>query len=156
MVAPMNPSSDPYLSVVVASRNDDHGGDPLRRTQIFVNALFDQCQEYRLPAEIILVDWNPPRDRPGLHEALSWAKSNPYCSARVICVPPELHERLDYASKLPLFQMIAKNAGIRNARGDFVLATNMDILFSEELIEWMAKRQLDPRRYYRVDRYDVE
>ena len=29
--------------------------------------------------------------------------------------------------------MIAKNVGIRRARGEFVLATNIDILFSSEL-----------------------
>ena len=41
----MNPPSvsasasptDPYLSVVVTTRNDDHGGDPLKRLQAFVN-----------------------------------------------------------------------------------------------------------------------
>jgi hypothetical protein len=51
--------------------------------------------------------------------------------------------------------MIGKNAGIRRARGEFVLATNIDILFSPELIAFMAKRALQPEKMYRIDRYDV-
>jgi hypothetical protein len=51
--------------------------------------------------------------------------------------------------------MIAKNAGIRRARGQFVLATNLDIVFSPELMQFLASRQLDPRAMYRMDRYDV-
>ena len=34
--------------------------------------------------------------------------------------------------------MIAKNAGIRRARGQFVLATNIDIIFSNELVGFLG------------------
>ena len=52
--------------------------------------------------------------------------------------------------------MIGKNAGIRRARGEFILATNIDILFSSELMEFLAARRLDRDRMYRIDRHDVE
>jgi hypothetical protein len=148
--------AQPYLSVVAASRNDDHGGDPLRRTQIFVNCFARQCEKHRLPAEIILVDWNPVPDRPGLAAVLTLPPGTSYCSARVITVPTALHARIKYGEKLPFFQMIAKNAGIRRARGRFVLATNIDIIFSDELMAFLARQELDPRRQYRVDRYDIQ
>jgi len=151
----MKPSDSPYLSIVAASRNDEHGGDPLRRTQIFINALFAQCQKHRLPAELILVDWNPPAERPRLEGALDFSLSNEYCAPRVIVVPPVIHQQLEYGDKLPFFQMIAKNVGIRHARGRFVLATNIDILFSDELMAYLATQRLNPRRLYRVNRYDV-
>ncbi len=51
--------------------------------------------------------------------------------------------------------MMAKNAGIRRARGRFVLATNIDIIFSDELVGFLAERKLEPRRMYRIDRHDV-
>jgi hypothetical protein len=51
--------------------------------------------------------------------------------------------------------MIAKNVGIRRARGDFILATNIDIIFSDELMRFIARQKLDPKRLYRVDRYDI-
>ncbi len=148
-------SNAPYLSVVVTSRNDDHGGNLLRRTQIFINGLLEQCRRHRLSAELIMVEWNPPADKPRLAEALSWPQGNGYCSVRIIEVPPELHRRFSHSERLPLFQMIAKNVGIRRARGRFVLATNIDILFSDELMRFLASKRLSPRHFYRVDRYDV-
>src|SRR5207237_808326 len=120
--------ADPYLSVVVTSRNDDHGQSLLRRMQTFVNALIGQCKRHGLRAELVLVEWNPPADRPRFIEALRWPEDTGPCQVRIIEVPPELHARFRHAENLPLFQMIAKNVGIRRARGRYVLATNIDIL----------------------------
>ena len=71
-------------------------------------------------------------------------------------MPARLHDRLKYADRLPLFQMIAKNAGIRRARGQFILATNIDLIFSDELIRFISRQQLDPDQMLRVDRYDIQ
>jgi hypothetical protein len=146
----------PYISVVTASRNDDHGGDPLHRTQIFINCFAQQCDKHKLPAELILVDWNPVPDRPGLAAVLTLPPRSEYCSARVISVPAALHDTIKYGDRLAFFQMIAKNVAIRRARGDFVLATNIDIIFSDELVAFLARRTLDSMRMYRVDRYDIK
>lgn len=148
--------AQPYLTVIAASRNDDHGGDPLRRTQVFINSLARQCEKYRLPAELILVDWNPVAGRPGLAAVLQLPENCPHLTARVITVPTALHQRIKYGEKLPFFQMIAKNAGLRRARGRFVLATNIDIIFSDELMAFIGRQQLDPAKQYRVDRYDIQ
>jgi len=145
----------PYLSVVAASRNDDHGGDPLARTQIFINTFARQCEKYRLPAELILVDWNPVAGRPGLAGVLQLPAEASYCQARIITVPAVLHDRLKYADRLTFFQMIAKNVGIRRARGKFILATNIDIILSDELFRFISRQQLDPGKMLRVDRYDI-
>ena len=53
-------------------------------------------------------------------------------------MPPGVHRRYQYSEALPLYQMIAKNVGIRRARGQFVLATNIDIIFSDELVEYLS------------------
>jgi len=148
-------SSLPYISVVAASRNDDHGGDPLIRTQIFINCFARQCEKYCLPAELILVDWNPVEARPGLAGVLQLPPEASYCQARVITVPAELHHGFKYADRLAFFQMIAKNVGIRRARGKFILATNIDIIFSDELMRHIARQQLEPTKMLRVDRYDI-
>ena len=149
----MKPAA-PYLSVVATARNDNHGGDLLLRMQTFINGVAEQCARHRLDAEVIVVEWNPPPDRPRLAEALTWPE-NPWCAMRIIEVPPEVHARLEHSDRLPLFQMIAKNVGIRRARGEFVLATNVDILFPDELIEELSRRELQYDRYYVVDRHDV-
>src|SRR5260370_13376710 len=147
--------TDPYLSVVVTSRNDDHGQSLLRRMQTFVNALIGQCKRHGLRAELVLVEWNPPPDRPRFIEALRWPEKTDPCQVRIIEVPPELHQRFRYSENLPLFQMIAKNVGIRRARGRFIVATNIDILLSDELMRALARGQLRRGRMYRIDRHDV-
>jgi hypothetical protein len=154
-VLPAIPDSRaPYLSVVVTTRNDDHGGDPLKRLQAFVNCFDEQCKRTGLDAELIVIEWNPPADRP-LVSSLLRLPSPSACTYRFIDVPPELHGQLAFADVLPLFQMIAKNVGIRRARGQFILATNIDIILSNELVEFIASRQLQLRRMYRVDRHDI-
>src|SRR5579871_2270747 len=99
----------PYLSVVATARNDDHGGNLLRRMQIFVDAWINQAKRHQLPCELILVEWNPPEDRERLATALRWPSETGPCQVRIIEVPAEVHARYRYASVLPLYQMIAKN-----------------------------------------------
>jgi hypothetical protein len=145
----------PLLSVVVAARNDDHGKNMLHRMQIFVTGFLEQARRHTLASELIIVEWNPPAGRPRLIDALFWEGADGPCRVRIIEVPPAVHRRYPHADRLPLFQMIAKNVGIRRARGRFVLCTNIDLLFSDALIELCASGRLDPRCLYRVDRLDV-
>jgi hypothetical protein len=145
----------PYLSVVATSRNDEHGGNLLRRMQMFIDGLIAQCRRYGLDCELILVEWNPPQYRPRFAEALHWPAEPGPCVVRIIEVSGDIHARFRHSDRLPLFQMIAKNVGIRRARGRFVLATNVDILFSDELMARLARRGLADNVMYRVDRYDI-
>jgi len=146
---------EPYLSLVVTARNDDHGGNLIGRMQAFVGGWIEQARIHGIDSELIVVEWNPPPDRPPLAEALRWPRDFGPCRVRIIEVPAEVHRRYGHAEALPLYQMIAKNAGIRRARGRFVLATNIDILFSSELAACFARRQLAPGRMYRIDRHDA-
>jgi len=147
--------SQPYLSIVTISRNDEHGGDPQRRTQIFIDSYAWQAEHYKLETELILVDWNPPQDKPGLADILVFP-ANDYFYARVIVVPPEVHEGFRYSNDIPLFQFIGKNAGIRRARGEFILATCMDSVLDDRLFEYIAKKRLDKDCVYRADLYDIK
>jgi hypothetical protein len=145
---------NPQLSVVATSRNDEHGGHLLARMQLFVEGLSEQAARFGLPVELVLVEWNPPTDRPPLVEALRWAPHDNF-QPRVITVPAEVHRTFPHADGLPLFQMIGKNVGIRRSTAPFVLATNIDILFSDELFGFL-KTGLKPNAMYRVDRHDVQ
>ncbi len=151
----MSNTADPYLSIVVSARNDDHGGNPLGRMQIFLSGWIEQARRYNIPSEIIIVEWNPLPDRPLLIDVLQWPDDLGPCAVRFIEVPPELHALYPHGDALPLYQMIAKNVGIRRARGEFVLATNIDILFSDELAQYLSERRLRTSRMYRIDRHDA-
>lgn len=146
----------PYLSVVVTSRNDNHGEGMLGRMQAFLDCLLDQAIRYQICIEVIIVEWNPPKENPYLSEVLHWPiKESSYFKIRIIEVPPELHQQYRCANTLGLYQMIAKNVGIRRANGEYILATNIDILFSEELMTFFKKQKLKEGIMYRVDRFDV-
>ena len=147
--------STPYLSFVAASRNDDHGGGMLRRMSMFVRGLQQQAQRHGLRAELVLVDWNPPPDSPLLHEVLPPPPPGSLLDIRYIIVPNKVHRRWRNWEAIPLFQMIAKNVGIRRARGEFILCTNVDLLFSDKLCESLAREELDPAKMYRAVRCDV-
>src|SRR4029077_1362567 len=57
-------------------------------------------------------------------------------SAEVIVVAPDMRSR---------------NAGIRRARGEFILSTDAGLQFSDELIKFLAARELQKGRLYRID-----
>jgi hypothetical protein len=148
-------SSAPYLSVVIAARNDNHGGDMLVRLQAFLDCWIAQARRYGLSSEIVVVEWNPPPDRRRLIDDLRWPDDSSPCEIRFVEVPREVHERFPHANAIVLHQMIAKNVGIRRARGRFVLVTNLDIILSPALMQFLAERRLEPGTIYRLDRHDI-
>lgn len=126
----------------------------LGRMQHFVDGFIAQCRKHRLVAELILVEWNPPREKPPLEEALRWPEDFGPATVRIVTVPPEVHAKFPHGNALPLFQMIGKNVGIRRARGRYVLATNIDILLDDMTVRYL-RDQLRPGVMLRADRYDV-
>jgi hypothetical protein len=145
----------PYLSIVACSRNDDHGGRLIERMQHFIDGLEEQCRNLDLDSELILVEWNPPVECSRLAEVLEMPAEDGPLTIRILEVPPEIHAGYEHGEGLPLYQMIAKNVGIRRAKGEFIMATNIDILFSDELMARLSKRDLEPGVMYRIDRHDV-
>src|SRR5439155_25226935 len=112
------PGMTPYLTVVVGGRNDDYGGNFLGRMQHFVNGIVDAA-EGRAQLELVVVDWNPVADAKSLATALDWPPRT-RLEIRVIEVPSRIHASLPNAEHMPIFEYIAKNVGIRRARGEYV------------------------------------
>jgi len=147
---------DLYISFVVVGRNDNYGGDFLHRINLFVKVLLTLCEIHSLNSELIIVEWNPPEDRPLLKDAITWPDVlGRHICVRIIQVPKHIHESLPNPAGLFLFEYLGKNVGVRRARGEYVLATNPDVIFSEELIKFIAQRRLSDRCFYRIDRCDV-
>jgi len=122
--------------------------------QHFVDGMVAQCKRHHVRAELIMVEWNPPVDRVPLAEELRWPRDLGPCEIRIVTVPREVHASIPNADKIPLYQMLAKNVGIRRARGRYVLATNIDILFSDQAMTRM-RDHLKPGCLYRAERIDV-
>ncbi len=126
----------------------------IRRFRFFTECLLQQANKHGLAGELIVVEWNPPPG-PRLHDVLELKTLSDIFTVRFIEVPPEAHRAIRNSDVIPLFQMIAKNVGIRRAKGEFIVATNPDLLFSDALISFLASRQLKHQVMYRIDRHDV-
>jgi predicted O-methyltransferase YrrM len=140
---------NPYLSVVIVGRNDNYGVNFLDRLSTFICSLDYQVRNYPDLLELIIVEWNPLADRPPLKDVLP--KTN-NLDIRIITVPAEEHNKIGHPS--PVLEYHGKNVGIRRAKGQFVLTTNPDILFTDELIDWLNQQTLRVDSYYRTDRHD--
>ncbi len=150
-------SNRPYLSVVVAVRNDNYGGDFNKRLQNFINWNTALFEKYKINTEILLVNWNPiPTNQP-LTEMVTWPKNREYVRYKIVEVPNATHDSFidDKVRKtVPVIEFIAKNVGIKRANGQFILCTNADILLSEKVVREISENKLDTEKLYRSVRMD--
>jgi len=114
----------PYISIVVVVRNEDDSAN----LRTFVDFWARQSHLFGLSSELIVVAMAPIPKIAG--------------DACVIEVSPGVKEPT------------ARNAGIRSARGEFILSTEIDLVFSDELMRFLASRQLKKRRIYRIDLHE--
>lgn len=145
----------PYISFVIVSRNDSYGGNERRRLQISVGGLLEQLDRYRLESELILVDWNPPPDRPPLKDLIDWPSTSVYCTVWCVMVHPIFHQRFRYHERYPFAGVGGWNVGIRRCRGQFIVPRAADVLYSNELVSFLAQKSLEANARYRVNRCDV-
>ncbi len=149
-------SENIFLSIVVAARNDDYGGDFLKRLQNFISWNTSLLEQNKIGTEIIIVNWNPVAENTGLEQALKFPENRTFVHYRIIHVPAEIHQNFvdeSVRKTVPLFEYLAKNTGIRRAKGEFVLCMNPDILLAPEIFTDF-RNYLSEKFYYRADRLD--
>ena len=143
-----------YLTIVAASRNDNHGNKLDERTNIFIKSLAENCKKYKIPSELILVEWNQILNKKTLSDRLDLI-SNEYLDSKIITVSKDHHLRLPNSDRIQFFQMIAKNVGIRRALGKFVLATNIDVIMNQNFLN-LSLKKIKRKTIYRCDRHCVD
>ena len=143
-----------YVSFILSARNDGHEGNFMLRLQTSLDQLAAAGRMYpSLSAELVLVEWAPPPHRPSLRRALRWPRGLP--RVRIVKVPPAIHDALPQAAQDGFPQFFAKNVGMRRARGKYMLVTNGDVLLGHALVDILARRELLPDAFYRIDRHDL-
>ncbi|MBU3968898.1 hypothetical protein KJ991_01645 [Patescibacteria group bacterium] len=145
----------PYISFVVTARNDNYGENLINRINTFIKVLSFLVEKHKLPSELVIVEYNPPLNKPRLSDELNINKSNKFLSYRFIEVPETFHKNLEGSNKMPIFEFVAKNIGIHRASGEFILSMNPDIILSKDLIKWIAKMKLQKNTFYRTNRHDI-
>jgi hypothetical protein len=131
-------------------------GDFLFRMQAFLSLLLSLSEKHRLAMELVIVEWNPPPGNPPLKDALKWPDSLGVSHVRIIQVPESAHRQFPHSERMGMFEFIGKNVGARRAKGEYILVTNPDILFTDQIMKFLADADLSERNYYRATRYDVQ
>ena len=146
----------PALSIVVTGRNDGHGGDFNGRFLRTLAFNHDRLAERGVAHEIVLVEWAPPADRPRLADlvAESLPRARPVLTSYL--VDPRYHDACNLNPRLTYMEFLAKNVGIRRARGVVVLSTNADIYLGRGIIAALAAGTTEARTVYRATRTDVK
>jgi len=149
----------PSLSIVISVRNDNYGGDFNKRLQNFVSWNTELLERYKLYTEIILVNWNPVLENNTLLNEINWPLNRSYVGFVFLDVPNAVHRSFvdeEVRKTVPLFEFVAKNAGVKRAKGQFVLCTNADIMLSEDVVREISERKLERDILYRAIRVDFK
>lgn len=154
-----------YLSIVVATRNDDYAGRLEERLAAHVSLMhFQLSRACFSDAELLVVEWNPVVGRAPIRDlvlgALGEADAACAPSVRVLRVDSAVHAALvgeGLLGKGPMAEYHAKNLGIRRARGRFVACSNLDVVYSPALVRFLAMRGLREDSFYNAGlRFDTE
>jgi hypothetical protein len=149
--------ASPYLSIVLTGRNDDFGGD--FNIRLFRALAFNHAELTRagVPHEFVFVEWRPLPEKPYLASVL--AQEFPQLSDGQLVsyiVDLRYHDAFSLNPKLQFQEFIAKNVGIRRAKGQFVLTTNTDIYLGRELVRLLGMRAFQAGVLYRTERIDLK
>ena len=146
----------PYLTIVATGRNDDFGGDFNGRFFRALHFNHRQLAAAGIAHEFVFVEWRPLDKRPLLASLLADEFAE-VTSLRLRCfvVDPGYHDALSLNPRLQFQEFIAKNVGLRRARGEFVLTTNTDIYLSRGVIAYLKQRALEVGVLYRAARHDL-
>jgi hypothetical protein len=145
----------PYVSFVSYFRNDGYTSDFDLRVKRATRFLVRQLQRAELDSEVILVEWNPPADRPLIIETLGPLPERDCVQVRGIVVGKEHHAPFLGSDASSMNPAAAANAGLQRAEGRFVTPKAADSYFSKEIIATIARRDLHANALYRCDRCDV-
>ena len=146
----------PALSIVVTGRNDGHGGDFNGRFLRTLAFNHDRLTERGVTYELVLVEWAPPADRPRLCDIVRETLPRVAPALAGYLVDPRYHDACSLNPRLTYMEFLAKNVGIRRARGHAVLSTNADIYLGRGVVNALASTAIESRTVYRATRVDVK
>ena len=133
------------ISAVIVSRNDGYGGYLNERATYCFNSAIDTYDE------VIYVDWNSET-----HSLLYDIKDNIQFKGNFkhIVITPEIASILTSGdpNAQKCCEVLGRNIGLRRAKGDYLVSTNIDIIHPkrDQLEETIAN--LDPKTFYTISR----
>jgi hypothetical protein len=147
---------EPYLTIVVTGRNDGYGGDFVGRFFATLQFNHRELAARGIPYEVVLVEWAPPVGAPLLADLVEERCAGLADTVfRAVVVDPAYHDAMTLNPRLVYHEFLAKNVGLRRARGEYVLVTNCDVILSRHVLQRLERRDLAPSILYRAPRWDL-
>ena len=146
----------PYLSIVLTGRNDGYGGDFVKRFLASLQFNHRELSGRGVSHEFVLVEWAPVAGAPLLADLVE-ARCPPPVSAalRTVVVDAAYHEAMTLNPLLRFHEYLAKNVGVRRARGEYILVSNCDVILGRHILAQLERRSLEPQVVYRAPRRDL-
>ncbi|CAO3667234.1 unnamed protein product [Umbelopsis vinacea] len=144
-----------YLSIVLVTRSDDYATDQRHRLQNMIDSTYILAMRTRMKIELLIIEWNPVIGRQRIKDIFRFRRSE-YLEYRIISVPKKIHDTRLNVGNIPLHDYEGKNVGIRFARGEFVLCTNQDNIWSWNMHNAVASQAFRANMFYTQyqDRHD--
>jgi hypothetical protein len=128
-------------TIVVTSRNDGYGGNLELRGSHALNTMIEKYDE------VIYVDWNSPNDDSLINNLTLKGKGN----LRHIQVKKSDIEKINpNLLELPIVEVLGRNIGIRRAKSDWIVSSNIDIM-----PDALDEEKVDKNTFYTVARVNV-
>lgn len=145
-----------YLSVVIVTRSDDYANDQRHRLQNMIDSTYILATRTQTKMELLIIEWNPAIGRQRIQDIYRFRRSE-FLVYRIISVPKRIHDSRPNIGNLVLHDFEGKNVGIRFARGEFVLCTNQDNIWSWNMHNAVISRSFKRSMFYAQyqDRHDI-
>tara|TARA_B100000287_G_C20568172_1_gene755413 strand:- start:105 stop:962 length:858 start_codon:yes stop_codon:yes gene_type:complete len=136
------------ISVVLCGRNDNYGGHLNERFSYSINGFLQVFDE------VIYVDWNTD---PGKKILTDEIEIKDRSKLKVIEVNHEkASELLQDESAQKMCEVLARNVGIRRAKGDIIVSSNIDIIPFERVYLDILIQKLQKGEMITFTRNDIE
>lgn len=146
----------PYISIVLTGRNDGHDGDFVTRFLATLAFNHEELRRRAIPHEIVLVEWAPIPGAPLLADLVdAGCPASLIAAVRTVIVDPAYHEAMTLDPRIAYHQFLAKNVGVRRARGEYVISTNCDVILGRHILHRLEQRELESAVVYRAPRWDL-
>ena len=149
--------NDPVaLSIVLTGRNDNYGGDFTLRFLRTLRFNWAALTSRGIECEIVFVEWNPVMGQPYLADLVrAGLPEIPPERLTAYIVDREYQPACTLNPALDYLEYLAKNVGIRRARGQSVLVTNTDVFLGRGVVDALAGASLEPGVVFRAARIDL-
>ncbi len=143
------------LSFIITSRNDNYGENPILRLRFTLqNLMLYQWLSHNISIEIIIIEWNTINSKPHLWEfpliqqlikmykdKFKIMDDNNYKKILYFySIPSYYNDRLNCNQDeyCPFYEYHAKNIGLRRSKGIWKLVMNIDDLWTDNLLNFVA------------------